>query len=277
MNMKLFDAHCHLQDPRIYHISSEKIKSAREAGVVHIAVNGVSENDWQLVKEMSENNPCVISNFGLHPWFILDRNPDWLRNLKQFLQSTPEAAVGEIGLDRAPWASHVDYTDQVEVFQKQLQLAKEINRPASIHCVEAFDDLIEILKSLGPFPAGFLLHSYNGSHDLVPQLADLGAYFSISGHLMPMELSKAKKILKAIPLDRILLETDSPDALPTTICSDPNLSAASDEEMLNHPANIHYVLEYVASLLEMEKEELAQMSFNNARKIFSYGDTKISA
>lgn len=217
--MKLFDAHCHLQDPRIYKISSQIIKTALNAGVLHIAVNGVSEKDWHLVKQMSAIHLSVIPNFGLHPWFIAERTPNWLITLKEFLESTPGAAVGEIGLDKAPWASHVDYTAQVEIFRQQLQLAKEINRPASIHCVEAFDDMIEILKSLGPFPAGFLLHSYTGSAELIPELANLGAYFSISGHLMPMEESKAKKILQAIPLERILLETDAPDALPKSLNS----------------------------------------------------------
>lgn len=274
--MKLFDSHCHLQDPRIYAISPEKIKIALDAGVVHIAVNGVSEKDWHLVKGMSEGNPCVVPNFGLHPWFILYRTPNWLNVLKEFLQSTPEAAVGEIGLDKAPWASHIDYATQVEVFQKQLQLAKELNKPASIHCVEAFDDLIQILKSWGPFPAGFLLHSYMGSHELVPELAALGAYFSISGHLMPVEESKAKKMLQSIPLDRLLLETDSPDALPKPINSDPILHLAA-EETLNHPANIHHVLGYVASLLEMNREELGQLSYENARRIFSYEGTKITS
>ncbi|XP_027111898.1 uncharacterized protein [Coffea arabica] len=290
--MKLFDAHCHLQDPRIHKISPQIIKTALDAGVVHIAVNGVSEKDWQSVKEMSGGNLCIIPNVGLHPWFIPDRTPNWLNNLKEFLEWTPEAAVGEIGLDKAPWASHVDYADQLEVFSQQLQLAKELNRPASIHCVGAFDDMIEILKSLGPFPAGFLLHSYMGSAGLVPELANLGAYFSISGHLMPVEESKAKKILQAIPLERILLETDAPDALPKSLNSGclpivaKEASILQDEggdrselaiDTLNHPANIHHVLNYVAFLLEMDKEELAQISYENARNIFSYEGSKISA
>ncbi|KAL3522452.1 hypothetical protein ACH5RR_015286 [Cinchona calisaya] len=311
--MKLFDAHCHLQDPRIYNISHQLIKTAQDAGVIHISVNGVCEKDWQLVKEMSESHLCVIPNFGLHPWFIPHRTPNWLNLLKEFLESTPEAAVGEIGLDKAPWASHVDYTEQVEVFRQQLQLAKDINRPASIHCVEAFDDMIEILKSFAPFPSGFLLHSYIGCAELVPQLAELGAYFSISGHLMPMEESKAQKILQAIPLERILLETDAPDALPKSLKSsgcfpmvgkkmsvvkgvlggeensnydgkifDNVLHEEGDtsklpKENLNHPANNSHVLAYVASLLEMDKGQLAEICYENARNIFSFEGSKICA
>lgn len=285
--MKLFDAHCHLQDPRIYEISPQIIKTALDAGVAHIAVNGVSERDWKIVKEMSERNLCVVPNFGLHPWFIPDRTPNWLNILREFLESAPEAAVGEIGLDKAPWASHIDFADQLEVFHQQLQLAKSLNRPASVHCVEAFDDMVEVLNNLRPFPAGFLLHSYAGSAELVPELADLGAYFSISGHLMPMEESKAKKILQAIPPERILLETDAPDALPKSnlmseYCLHNNVGEKGDnlklsKENLNHPANIHHVLAYVASLLEMEKEELAEISYENARNIFSFEGSKISA
>lgn len=135
-------------------------------------------------------------------------------NLKEFFQSTPAASVGDIGIDKGSHGKKIDFHDQVEVFHLQLQLAKELKRPASIHCVRAFGDLFDILKSEGPFPAGVLLHSYLRSAELVLEFAKLGAYFSFSGFLMSMKESKAKKMLKSAPLDRILLETDAPDALP---------------------------------------------------------------
>lgn len=300
--IKLFDSHCHLQDPKISNVVPKLIKKAFDTGVIHFAVNGLSEKDWHLVKEMSDNYPSIVPNFGLHPWYISERTPVWLNTLKEFLDATPSAAVGEIGLDKGSIGKQIDFTDQVEVFRQQLQLAKELKRPASVHCVRAFGDLLEILKSIGPFPAGVVLHSYLGSAEMVPEFSRLGAYFSFSGFLMSMKESKAKKMLKSIPSERILLETDAPDARPKSvnpdslfsidreasnpkgISGDDNVSSSNNagkeasplpEESLNHPANIHHVLAYVAHLLEMEEKELAETSYQNAVRLFSFEGSKL--
>lgn len=147
MTMKLFDAHCHLQDPRILNKTPQLIATALDTGVVRFAVNGVSEKDWNLVKEMGESYPSVIPCFGLHPWFIEERTPNWFNTLKEFFQITPSAAVGEVGLDKGSHGKKIDFNDQVQVFRRQLELAKELNRPVSVHCVHAFGDLLEIMKS----------------------------------------------------------------------------------------------------------------------------------
>lgn len=309
--IRLFDSHCHLQDSRILNVAPKLIKEALDTGVIHFSVNGVSEKDWHLVKEMSESYPSVVPNFGLHPWFIAERTPDWLKTLKDFLAVTPSAAVGEIGLDKGSIGKQIDFTDQVEIFRQQLQLAKELKKPASIHCVRAFGELLEILESVGPFPAGVVLHSYLGSAEMVPQLSKHGAYFSFSGFLMSMKESKAKKMLKSIPPERILLETDAPDARPKSanpdslflikreafnpkeLTGDENKSSPNDtsapsdrsfdegeasslpQENINHPANIHHVLAYVANLLEMEEKELAELSYKNGVRLFSYEGSKL--
>ncbi|XP_071682789.1 uncharacterized protein [Lolium perenne] len=270
--VRLFDAHCHLQDPRISAVAPSLIRAATDSGVARFAVNGTSEKDWHLVKQMGQEHPAVVPCFGLHPWWVPERSPDWMDSLRQFLSETPEAAVGEsvmqIGLDKGSHGKTIDFGEQVEVFQRQLELAKELEKPVSVHCVRAFGDLLEILKRTGPFPSGFLTG---------------------------MKSTKAKKMLKAIPLDRILLETDAPDALPkldnvslvtvpvdtsdadTEKCDIDSTSPAisSSNESLNHPSNIHIVLSYVASLLEMPEAELAELSYKNASKLFSYPGSKV--
>ncbi|KAM3388673.1 hypothetical protein ACQJBY_011050 [Aegilops geniculata] len=316
--VRLFDAHCHLQDPRIAAAAPALIRAATASGVGRFAVNGTSEKDWHLVKQMAQEHPAVIPCFGLHPWWVPERSPDWMDSLRQFFSETPEAAVGETGLDKGSHGKTIDFGEQVEVFERQLELAKELEKPVSVHCVRAFGDLLEILKRTGPFPAGVLLHSYLGSAEMVPGLANLGCYFSLSGFLTGLKSTKAKKMLKAvswscffplglgllnlfctsemhlylfqIPLDRILLETDAPDAVPkldnvslVTVpvdISDADIEkfhgdSTSSKESLNHPANIHIVLKYVASLLEMPEAELAEASYRNATKLFSYPGSKV--
>ncbi|XP_043719403.1 uncharacterized metal-dependent hydrolase YabD [Telopea speciosissima] len=307
--MKLFDSHCHLQDPRIYHLAPQIIRTAFDSGVLHFAVNGVSEKDWSVVKQMDEQYHCIVPCFGLHPWYVADRSPNWLNSLRNFFEITPWAAVGEIGLDKGSRGKEINFIEQVQVFRQQLELAKGLQRPVSVHCVRAFGDLLEILQSAGPFPAGVILHSYLGSAEMVPELAKLGAYFSFSGYLMSMKPQKAKRMLKSVPTERILLESDAPDALPKSnldslfwvhrdgsgpleLLGGGNLASgvgdpshdlphasrdasALPKETLNHPANIHSVLSYVASLLEIEEEELAKISYRNAVGLFSYDGSKL--
>ncbi|XP_062226518.1 uncharacterized protein LOC133924816 isoform X2 [Phragmites australis] len=302
--VRLFDAHCHLQDPHVAAVAPAHIRAAAAAsGVARFAVNGTSEKDWQLVKQMAEDQSAVVPCFGLHPWWVPERSPDWMDSLRQFFAETPEVAVGEELIIAMPWihcsavsrpSSYFNSKDwfgqrftrknhrlwrtglylawalhfmlraclwifQVEVFQRQLELAKELERPVSVHCVRAFGDLLKILKQSGPFPAGVLLHSYLGSAEMVSGLANLVCYFSLSGFLTGMKSTKAKKMLKSIPLDRILLETDAPDALPKldniSVLPTPVHSSDSDTEKhhkdsypqastalnepMNHPASIH--------------------------------------
>ncbi|CAK8532962.1 unnamed protein product [Lathyrus sativus] len=303
--MKVFDAHCHLQDPRILSKTPQLIKAAQDSGVVNFAVNGVCEQDWLSVKQLSITHPSVLPSFGLHPWYVAERSPNWFKKLKEYFDSTPSAAVGEIGLDKGSHGKKIDFSEQVEVLRQQLELAKELNKPASVHCVRAYGDLLELMKSMGPFPAGVILHSYLGSAEMVPEFSKLGAYFSFSGFLMSLKPNKAKKMLKMVSSDRILLETDAPDALPksninslffvegdTSLAERTTSSSTSDsspsnssqvvtdasmlpKETLNHPANIHNVLDYVASMLEVTKEELAELSYQNAVRIFSYQGSKL--
>ncbi|KAL8119652.1 uncharacterized protein LOC141724389 [Apium graveolens] len=309
--LKLFDSHCHLQDHRISNVVPKLIRTTLDNSVVYFAVNGTSEKDWPVVKEMSDSYPCILPSFGIHPLWVAERNPNWFSTLKDFFEANPCAAVGEIGLDKGTRGKKVDFADQIEIFQQQLQLAKGLNRPASVHCVRAFGDLLPVMKSLGPFPAGVILHSYLGSAEMVPEFAKLGAYFSFSGYLMFLKESKAKKMLKSVPADRILLETDAPDGLPkadnldslfyiendssfpedhnvevqnaapingsssNSTCCDAKSSSAVLSETLNHPANIKTVLAYVASLLDVNQEELADLTYENASRLFSYEGSKL--
>ncbi|KAL1809054.1 hypothetical protein ACET3Z_026044 [Daucus carota] len=309
--MKLFDSHCHLQDQRISNVVPKLITMALDNGIVYFAVNGTSEKDWPKVKEMSDSYSCILPSFGIHPLWVTERTPSWFSTLKNYFEANPCAAVGEIGLDKGTRGKKVDFADQIEVFQQQLQLAKDLKRPVSVHCVRAFGDLLPVMRSLGPFPAGVILHSYLGSAEMVPEFAKLGAYFSFSGYLMSLKESKAKKMLKSVPADRILLETDAPDGLPKSdnleslfyiekdsshpedhnaqvqnaapvegsssdsTCCDAKNSSAVPNETLNHPANIKTVLAYVASLLDVNQEELADITFENASRLFSYEGSKL--
>ena len=167
--MKYLDAHNHLHDARFDPDRPEILAQLARLPVERAVVNGTRENDWDAVATLAHAQPFVLPSFGLHPWYIADRTPRWLEDLRARLTEHPTAGVGEIGLDR--WIEGHDLAAQTEVFLPQLALAAELNRPATLHCLRAWGALEELLRQ-HPIPTrGFLLHAYSGPMEMVAGFA----------------------------------------------------------------------------------------------------------
>ena len=263
---KLFDAHNHLQDDRLApHLDSVLATLPRE-GIARMVVNGSCEDDWPAVLALAHRSPLVIPSFGYHPWYVKERSPNWQESLVEFLDKVP-AAVGEIGLDR--WIKDFDSADQEQVFIWQLRMAAERNLPASLHCLQAWGRLLDILRS-EPRPAcGFVLHSYGGPREMIDQLAELGAYFSLPGYFAHERKVRQRDTFRHVPAERLLIETDAPDqSLPPERVRYP-LPSAEPGKVLNHPANLGAVYEFAAELLQEPVEQLARRIEQNFRRIFA--------
>lgn len=236
------DAHNHLQDARFDGIRSRVIAEMLEASITHCVVNGTSPSDWPHVAHLAQKYPdFIIPSFGLHPW--QKPTEHWLDDLLHYLDTTPHACLGECGLDR--WIKDYDLDQQKEIFTTQLEIATERNLPLSIHCLKAWGTLIDILASHTLPERGFLLHSYGGSVELVPRLAELGAYFSFSGYFLHSRKSKVIEAFQAVPAERLLLETDAPDMLPPDHASSHPLA-----EGVNHPANLSLIAETISKEID---------------------------
>ena len=240
------DAHNHLQDIRFDGIRADVIETMQQIGITCCVVNGTRPSDWGMVVDLAENYPdLIIPSFGLHPWHLneIQTTPDWLDQLQSLLDTTPNACIGECGLDRG--IDDYDIEQQTEVFTSQLRLAATRNIPLSIHCVRAWGLLLETLEST-PLPArGFLLHSYGGSAELIPRLVKLGAYFSFSGAILHQYKQKTRNTLTHVPADRLLIETDAPDMPPPEAFITHPLS-----NQLNHPANLPSIQRQAAQLFD---------------------------
>jgi TatD DNase family protein len=262
--VKLYDAHNHLQDDRFAGRQSELLAECAVVGVARMVVNGACESDWPQVLALARANPLVLPSFGYHPWYLPERTVDWQKNLEKFLNETP-GAVGEIGLDR--WKPGLPYENQEEVFLAQLRLATERDRPASIHCLQAWGRLHDLLRE-HPRPArGFVLHSFGGPAEMIPALAKLGAYFSFPGYFLHERKLRQRETFKRVPPDRLLIETDAPDqSLP----EDKNrfLLTGTDGKTLNHPANLGAVYEGLAEFLGEKTGSLAARVEENFLRIF---------
>lgn len=283
--MRLCDAHNHLQDDRFVGRQDDLVAEAAEAGVTHMVVNGSGEADWPAVAALALRFPqIVVPSFGCHPWYLGERTPHWQEELIRRLDTTPGAVIGEIGLDRwmlenpERWRAYLgpegagavppSLTEQETAFVTQLRLAAERNVAASIHCLRAFGRLQELLAE-HPRPArGFLLHSYGGPVELVAPFAKLGAYFSFPGYFAHERKARQREVFRAVPPDRLLIETDAPDQLPPEALNRHPLSDPATGRDLNHPANLAHIYRHLAYFLGEPVETLAARVAANFTRLF---------
>lgn len=262
--VNFYDAHNHLQDDRFAGRQPELLAACEKAGVARMVVNGACESDWPQVLALARANPVVLPSFGYHPWYLGERTPEWEKNLESFLDAVP-AAVGEIGLDR--WKPELPYAGQEEVFLAQLRIATARNLAASIHCLQAWGRLHELLRD-HPRPArGFVLHSFGGPAEMIPALAKLGAYFSFPGYFLLERKRRQRETFRHVPKDRLLIETDAPDQpLPLEQLTHP--LTGIDGQPLNHPANVSAVYAGLADFLGERPELLATRVAENFLRLF---------
>jgi TatD DNase family protein len=265
MSFQLYDAHNHLQDARLAPHREAILAAVQRENVVKMVVNGSCEDDWPQVLALARSCPQVIPSFVYHPWYVKERSADWQAALLRHLDAVP-SAIGEVGLDG--WIKDRDVAAQEEVFAWQLRLAAERNLPVSIHCLQAWGRLLEVLRA-GPCPrCGFMLHSFGGSREMIAPLAELGAYFSIPGYFAQEHKRRQREAIGHVPPDLLLIETDAPDQpLPTERIQYP-LADPATGKAINHPANLGAVYRFVAELLGEPVELLAERVGKNFRRLF---------
>ncbi|MCX7818212.1 MAG: TatD family hydrolase [Kiritimatiellae bacterium] len=257
----LWDCHAHLQDAVFDGRHSEILARARAAGVARIVVNGTSPDDWPAVAALAERFPeMVLPAYGVHPLYVNRAAPGWHDELRRRLEADPRASVGEIGLDRAGAAGPIEL--QLDLFERQVRLAIDLQRPFTVHCRRAWDLMRARLESLAPFAHGFVLHSYGGGAEQVRSLAALGAYFSFSGTLTWPRNRRGPAAVVLAPPDRLLAETDAPDLPPWR-------EATPSPQLPNEPANLPRVVERIAELRGGTTEEWAARLAANAHRCFN--------
>jgi TatD DNase family protein len=203
MVRKYFDAHTHY--------APEK---GRES--VYHCVNSVSQEDWDELIQLSHNRSDIIPFFGIHPWHVTTTNLGWEEKLRQSVLTVKESrpvGIGECGLDR----SRNSFELQREICRTQFKIARDIGVPLSIHCVRAWSDLLELLKTIKMQDVPIMLHSFAGNKEIALLLQRWNVFFSIKlckGNERGTDgsssiLEKAKATILFIPRERLLLESDS--------------------------------------------------------------------
>lgn len=245
------DAHNHLQDPRLGN-PLPVIAAMRAAGVGRCVVNATREEDWAAVASLAAAHPdLVVPCFGIHPWHAHEVSTGWRQRLENLLENHPFAGVGECGLDQ--WVSSPSIDVQMPVFLAQVEIARRLDRPLTVHCLKAWGPLIDAFSLSAP--PRFLMHSFGGSIEIARRLIPHGARFSCSGYFLHPRKAAALEVFRQLPTDRILLESDAPDMAPPE-----NLRSHPLPGPLNHPANLPATGRQLAGLLGMDAREFASLT-----------------
>lgn len=253
IRMKLFDAHCHLQALEIFPDIGKVMERATKFGVERIACCGTCSEDWRKVFQLAERFQQIIPMIGIHPWFVSKGWKDDFLVLEKLLHENPKAGIGETGLDFQK--RFTNRAEQEASFAAHLNLARKLNRPVAIHCVQTWGRLIEILRE---HPAQrILLHAFSGAAELIPELIELNCWFSFCGLVTDPQAKRVRVSLVAVPDDRLLIETDSPDFTPMG-CLSPN-----------EPANLVHIARAIAELRGIPLENFATQTFINSEYFLS--------
>ena len=201
----MIDSHCHLDFPELNNNLARVLQQAQVAGVRQFIVPSVSEQNWQQVATISATYPDVYCAFGLHPWFINQHYN--LSLLAQYLKKPKCVAVGECGLDF--YHKDSDRLLQQEIFLAQIELANSLNLPLIVHSRKAVD---QVLSLLAKYPnITVVLHGFAGSIEQAKLAIKRNFYLGVGTNICNPKASKIRKLAQFTPLERILLETDSPD------------------------------------------------------------------
>ena len=202
--MSIIDCHTHLEDDIIYDNFTEYCKIIKKYDVSKVITSSTKPKNWERSIETSNNFKKIYCSIGIHPWYVTKQNIKTL-DYTEFPKSNSVVAIGEIGLDKR---CNTDFDLQIEAFEKQLEISKQLNLPVVIHCVSAYNELINSLKRIDISQIGGIIHNYNSSSEITEELKKNNLKFSLNSILSkPLSPKKIEKI-KNIGLDDILLETD---------------------------------------------------------------------
>jgi TatD DNase family protein len=251
----LFDTHAHLEDERFDEDRERLIQELPEKGVAYVINVGSTLETSRMSVELAAQYPFIYAAVGVHPHEVSQMSSEDLDALEAIATGDKVVAVGEIGLDY-----YYDFSPrelQREWFARQIDLAYSLGLPIIIHDREAHADVFDVLKAKKDRILGGVMHCYSGSWEMAKDFMDLGLYISLGGPVTFKNAKRPVEVAQKIPLDRLVIETDSPYLAPTP-----------HRGKRNNPAYVRLVAEKIAEVRGMTFEEIAEATLNNAKKLF---------
>lgn len=273
--MQLTDTHCHLDYNKFDPDRAEVIQRANDAGLIRLLVPGLHHRSSAEAVALAEAHPSVYAAVGFHPTDLDEFTEETFEEVKALAPHPKVVAIGEIGIDYY-WVKENDKrTHQREVLKRQLDFAKEMDKPVILHMREEGDawfgdasmDLLKILEQWTSTLTGSLaekpgvLHSFNGTLETAQKALAMNFYIGVTGPVTYKNADKKREIIRELPLDRLLIETDSPFLSPVPV-----------REKRNEPWYIRYIADKIAEIHSKSPAEIARITTNNAARLFAWGD-----
>lgn len=253
----IFESHAHYDDDRFHDDREELLSSMPERGIGRIINVGSSIEATQKTLALADKYPHVFAAVGVHPSDISDLNEETFAWLKEQTKHSKTVAVGEIGLDYY-WDKEPEVQEKQRIwFMRQLELAKEAKLPVIIHSRDAAADTMEIMKAAHAKDIPGVIHCYSYSKEMAFEFIKMGYYIGVGGVVTFKNAKKLKETVEAIPLERILIETDCPYMAP-----EPHRGSRNDSSYLP------YVIAKIAELKGVTAEEVERVTEANARALF---------
>lgn len=251
---RLIDSHCHLDFEGLSNRLPEVLGAMDANDVGGCMTIGVTLEEAPQVLAIAEANEQVFASVGVHPEYADHQEPD-VETLCALAQHPKVLAIGETGLD---YHWHKDKPEwQRERFRVHIRAAKQLKKPLVIHTREAAEDTLEILNEEGAAEVGGILHCFTESLAVAEEAMAMGFYISLSGIVSFKKAEQVHQVARSIPLDRLLIETDSPYLAPVSYRGKPN-----------EPAYVRHVAEAIADLRQISYAEVADASSRNFLKLF---------
>ena len=253
---KMIDSHCHINDELYKENPAEYVKEAGKAGVFQFLVVGFDEKSSELALDIANKFGSCFAAVGIHPSDAKKAQPGDLDKIRELAKSNKAIAIGEIGLDYY-WDKEESVKEQQkEYFIKQIQIANELNLPISIHCRDALEDCLKILKE-NPIKRGGIMHCYAGSLEMSKDFIKLGFLLGFGGTVTFKNAVRPKEVAAGVPSDSYVLETDAPYLTPHPY-----------RGKENHSKYLYLVRDQIAELPEVSPEQVEKETNENFKRIF---------
>lgn len=254
----LTDTHCHLDKIGDFNTIKSELVEAKNLGIENIIIPTINEQNFSDVLHLSKLKnieiPKLYFAIGIHPFYATNNIKKSLENLYNFyLQNNQKIiAIGEIGLDYYD-KNKYDIPQMKLLFEEQLKFAKDNNLPVIIHCLKAFNDIIESVKKIGISRGIF--HAFNGSLEIANIIIKNGFYLGFGGAITYENATKLRRLLTQISCQNIVLETDAPYMQPAWI----------NKTINNTPSQLFDIAKCIANIKNISLQTLAEITTNNAK------------
>ena len=252
----MIDSHCHLDHEPLFDNLDDVLKRSKDVGIQKLLTICTTFESFEKIKQLVKKDVIIYGTYGIHPHEAKNDKITSKKIIDEISNNEKIIGIGETGLDF--YYNHSDKVDQIKSFEEHIKAATKLNIPLIIHSRNADNDMFDILNNFKNLNLKILMHCFTGSKNFAKKLLELNAYFSASGIITFKNSIDLQETFKFLPLEKLLIETDSPYLTPV-----PNRGKK------NEPSFVKYTAEKLASIKDITTERLIKSTTTNFNNLFS--------